>query len=59
MNWKTLRPFSCAATRSGSGFAPGFSGRAEHAGDLVAAREECLEDGLAEILLADDCDFHV
>ncbi len=33
-------------------------GRAEHAGDMVAAREQRLEHGLAEILLADDGDFH-
>ncbi len=33
-------------------------GRAEHPGDVVAAGEECLQHGLAEILLADDREFH-
>ena len=33
-------------------------GRAEHRAHLVASREERLEDRLAEILLADDRDFH-
>src|SRR2546426_10409174 len=36
----------------------GLLGRAEHARDLVAAREESLEHGLAEILLAYDRDSH-
>ena len=55
----TFRPFSCAATFSGSGLRAFLLRRAEHAGDLVAAREERLEDGFAEVLLTDDCDAHV
>jgi hypothetical protein len=37
---------------------PGLLRRAENARDLVAARQEGLEHGLAEILLTDDGDFH-
>ena len=32
--------------------------RAENAGNFVSSREECFEDGFAEVLLADDGDFH-
>src|SRR2546428_317288 len=40
------------------GLGAGLLGRAEHARDLVAAREKGLEHGLAEILLTDDRDAH-
>jgi hypothetical protein len=33
--------------------------RAEHRGDIIAACEERIEDGLAEILLTDDRNPHV
>ena len=36
----------------------GLFRRAEHTGDLVAAREECLEHRLGEVLLADEGDSH-
>ena len=32
--------------------------RAEHGGNLVAAREKGFQNGFAEVLLADYCDFH-
>jgi hypothetical protein len=35
-----------------------FLGGAKDRSDLVAAREECFQHGLAEVLLADDRDLH-
>ena len=57
-NWKTLRPFSTRGDLHGVGLGALLLGRAEHARDGVAAGEERLEDGLAEVLLSDDCDAH-
>lgn len=42
----------------GIGSRAGFVGRAKYGGDGVAALRERLKLGFAEILLADDGDFH-
>ena len=57
-NWKTLRPFSRRRDLQRVGLRALLLRRAEHARDRVAAGEERLEDGLAEVLLTDDCDAH-
>ena len=53
----TWIPLASAAARSASGRAPVLLGGAEDRRDVVAANQERVEDGLAEVLLADDDDF--